>query len=1095
MKRFIRRLTAGILSVIFLLSACPIGAGADFASEIKTGIKSTVQSKKDYTLMSGVTESNITLNDGHLGYMLQVSPNAKAELKVSYSQYFTDNSSKASRTAAVKNMGYSFTRPTVQAAAYEKATSRNVIFAMNGNFAFDSGEPMGLIKVEGNVIHPSDSNAKIYFAILKDGSYAFRTYTDDHSDVVEAIAGRQWLVRDGKQVKQNTEQVSARTAIGLKADGTLVSFVVNGKTNSYGVTINDMSELMYSLGCVNAINLDGGGSSLFATQRSGNSDLVIRNSPSDSDGERKVSSVLFLVTEPQSERLYFDFTDDVAAKERYKADVYGGLNYDTGNWHYHHSYCTAPNFDKTAGTMSFSTTSACPADRNIHPVITSSNTSYTSGHPLVYIPTGEDYFKLRMKIEGSTDTAADFRIMYADDDGDESTNIAGTVSIPGEYVNGEYFILEGKLNFRQVDAVTAIRPEVYNLTVKDPAKNTVKFTYDYIYIGPESGAGSRDSLLFDFTNSTEARERYGSITYGFMDFDRSTQGFWATAYNSSGSAFTVDNKEGLLRVEVTDGYSGSAEAGNLTYGPWIKTTNSSGNLTGRSTYAYYPLSYIPSEAEIFQIRFRTENCTVPAGKTGNLVLEYYYTQEDVHSFKNDIRKTYSLTNGIFQTLTVPVSSAFRTADVIKCFGLRFQNIKGEAVGEIAIDYIYIGPSCTAPDPVHTWDEGAVTTLPTCTEDGVRTYLCTHCGSTRTEGIKPTGHSYVYTPVDTSHHEINCESCELSQTDLHSYTDGTCICGAREILEPVLDESLKLNHSLNLASDISINYAVPASMLEGFDMTTVYAESTVANYEGESFLGTDTVRIEPVKNGNLYYFTLTGITAVQMNDSISTVLYGQKGGQLYYSNPDLYSVAQYAYSQLGKTSAPNNLKTLCADLLRYGAKAQIYKDYRTSALADEKLTQEQRSYLSDLDAVTFGKNNTDTGDLANAPITWAGKTLTLDSKVCVKFIFRTENYGGKLEDLKLKVSYKDIYGETVELTLPHAEVYNAENLLYAFTLDALLASELREVVSAQIFQGESPVSSTLCYSADTYGNNKTGTLGELCKALFAYSDSAKGYFSA
>ena len=162
MKRFIRRLTASILSVMFLLSACPIGAGADLVSEIKTGIKSTVQSKKDYTLMSGVTESNITLNDGHLGYMLQVSPNAKAELKVSYSQYFTDNSSKASRTAAVKNMGYSFTRPTVQAAAYEKATSRNVIFAMNGNFAFDSGEPMGLIKVEGNVIHPSDSNAKIY---------------------------------------------------------------------------------------------------------------------------------------------------------------------------------------------------------------------------------------------------------------------------------------------------------------------------------------------------------------------------------------------------------------------------------------------------------------------------------------------------------------------------------------------------------------------------------------------------------------------------------------------------------------------------------------------------------------------------------------------------------------------------------------------------------------------------------------------------------------------------------------------------------------------------------------------------------------------
>ncbi|MBR6825757.1 MAG: phosphodiester glycosidase family protein, partial [Oscillospiraceae bacterium] len=847
-----------------------------------------------------------------------------AKLKVSYSKYFTEGSSKATRTAAVNDLSYSFTRPTVQAAAYEKATSRNVIFAMNGNFAFDNGEPMGLIKVEGNVIHPSDSNAKIYFAILKDGSYAFRTYTDDHSDVVEAVAGRQWLVRDGKQVKQNTEQISARTAIGLKADGTLVTFVVNGKTNSYGVTINDMSELMFSLGCVNAINLDGGGSSLFATQRGGNSDLVIRNSPSDADGERKVSSALFLVTEPQTDRLYFDFTNDVAAKARYKADVYGGLNYDTGNWHYHHTYCTVPAFDNTAGTMSFSTTSACPTDRHIHPVITSANTSYTGGHPLVYIPSGEDYFKVRMKIEGSTDSAANFRMMYANDDGAESTAIAWSGALPTGWVNGDYFTIEGNLNFREVDAVTAIRPEVYNLTVEDPTENTVKFTYDYIYVGPKSGAVTGEALLFDFTNSRAARERYATIPYGFMDFDRSTEGFWATAYNSSGSAFSIDNAEGLLHVEVTEGFSGTADAGNLTYGPWIKTTNSSGCLTGRTTYAYYPLSYIPENADVLQVRFKAENCVIPEGKTPNLVLEYYYTLDDVHAYKNDIRKTYSLTNGAFQTLTVPVSSAFRAADVIKCFGLRFQNIKGKAVGDIAIDYIYVGPSCTAPDPVHTWDSGAVTARPTCAEDGVRTYTCTKCTTTMTEVIEHTGHSYTYTPMDGNTHTVGCESCELSETAPHSYENGACICGEKEVTEPVEDMTLKLNHSLNLASDISVNLVVPKTLLAGFDMETVYVESTLETYEGNERTGTKTLRIFPVESESYYYFTLDGLTAVQMNDTISSVLYGTKDGRPYYSPVDEYSIATYAYSQLNSATRPEALKRLCADLLRYGSKAQIYK---------------------------------------------------------------------------------------------------------------------------------------------------------------------------
>ena len=319
-------------------------------------------------------------------------------------------------------------------------------------------------------------------------------------------------------------------------------------------------------------------------------------------------------------------------------------------------------------------------------------------------------------------------------------------------------------------------------------------------------------------------------------------------------------------------------------------------------------------------------------------------------------------------------------------------------------------------------------------------------------------------------------------------------GSDGIKEPAVDENLQLSHSLNLASDISINYVVPASSLEGYDMSTVYVESMVDNYEGETLVGTSVVRMEPVKNGSLYYFTLTGITAVQMNDTVSTVLYGEKDGQPYYSNTDLYSVAQYAYSQLGKDSATESLKSLCADLLRYGTKAQLYKEYRVSSLADEKMTEEYKAYLSDLEAVTFGNNNTDLGDVADASVTWAGKSLDLDSKVRVKFVFNAANYSGDLVDLSLRVSYKNIYGENMELTLTEAEVYNADCGMYAFTVDALLASELREVLTVQIFAGEEAVSSTLEYSADTYGNNKTGVLGELCKALFAYSDSAKAYFA-
>jgi len=368
---------------------------------------------------------------------------------------------------------------------------------------------------------------------------------------------------------------------------------------------------------------------------------------------------------------------------------------------------------------------------------------------------------------------------------------------------------------------------------------------------------------------------------------------------------------------------------------------------------------------------------------------------------------------------------------------------------------------------HTWDQGEITTAPTCTAQGVKTYTCTACGSSYTETVPALGHSYI---------------------------NGVCSCGQAEVQEPIQETSWKLNHSLNLASDISVNLVVPKTLLEGFDMATVYVESTLETYEGNIKTGTKTIRVEPVDNGYFYYFTLDGLTAVQMNDKISSVLYGTKNGQAYYSPVDEYSIATYAYAQLYKTEISENLKTLCADLLRYGAKAQIFKAYRTDSLADAAMIEEHKAYLSDIEAVTFGNTNKVLDDLKNAPITWAGKSLNLESKVALKFVFDPATYAGELSELTLKISYTDIHGADKTLTLEDPELYIPDRMLYAFTLDALLAAELRAVVSVQILAGDAPVSCTLQYSADTYGNNKTGNLLELCKALFAYSDSAKAYFS-
>ena len=476
-------------------------------------------------------------------------------------------------------------------------------------------------------------------------------------------------------------------------------------------------------------------------------------------------------------------------------------------------------------------------------------------------------------------------------------------------------------------------------------------------------------------------------------------------------------------------------------------------------------------------------------------------------------------NGYF-TVTVPMPDYFGDETDVQALRLYFRNLAPrdeEAI--ITVDSVYLGPKATLPKPLCTvtfvddngtvLDEQKVPTGDAVTYKGStpvknpdQKYHYTFSGwdkslsiitadTTVTARYTATAHTFAYTAAEASHTAL-C-ACGYSLTSEHSYNGGQCICGATQIIEPMVDMTLKLGHTLNLASDISLSFAIPKSSLAGYDLSTVYLESTMDIYAGNEKTGTAVIRLYPVETGSYYYFTLTGLTALQMNNRISSVLYGTKEGQEYYSPVDNYSIADYAYSRLEHAESSPQLKTLCADLLRYGAYAQIFKQYRTDALVTDSMTQTHKSYLSDMDSVTFANINRVIDDDENYPIRWEGKALNLESKVAVKFIFSLGDYAGSLSDLSLKIRYSDIKGIEKTLTLKNGELYNSKYGFYAFTMDALLAAELRSVISAQIYDGDHAVSPLLEYSAETYGNQKTGALGDLCKALFAYSDSAKAYF--
>ncbi|MCM3595096.1 phosphodiester glycosidase family protein [Metabacillus idriensis] len=82
-----------------------------------------------------------------------------------------------------------------------------------------------------------------------------------------------------------------RTAAGVKADGTILLVTIDGRKPGYSVGANfkESAQLLKSLGAVNALNLDGGGSTTMTV----NQKLV--STPSDTSGERPVGDGILLL--------------------------------------------------------------------------------------------------------------------------------------------------------------------------------------------------------------------------------------------------------------------------------------------------------------------------------------------------------------------------------------------------------------------------------------------------------------------------------------------------------------------------------------------------------------------------------------------------------------------------------------------------------------------------------------------------------------------------------------------------------------------------------------------------------------------------------
>ncbi|MHC4425108.1 MAG: phosphodiester glycosidase family protein [Planctomycetota bacterium] len=161
----------------------------------------------------------------------------------------------------------------------------------NGRIVSVNHEPNSVIPMDkvvlslGSTLAKKIKNTEIGTAI----SLSFKTYPD-LKDVDIAIGGGPILIRDAKVQKFSGYQPRhPRTAIGFN-DIYFFLLVVDGRQKdlSIGMTLPELADFMLKLGCTEAMNLDGGGSSTFWL------DGKIMNSPSDGH-ERRIANGLILL--------------------------------------------------------------------------------------------------------------------------------------------------------------------------------------------------------------------------------------------------------------------------------------------------------------------------------------------------------------------------------------------------------------------------------------------------------------------------------------------------------------------------------------------------------------------------------------------------------------------------------------------------------------------------------------------------------------------------------------------------------------------------------------------------------------------------------
>ena len=279
--------------------------------------------------------------------------------------------------------------------------------------------------------------------------------------------------------------------------------------------------------------------------------------------------------------------------------------------------------------------------------------------------------------------------------------------------------------------------------------------------------------------------------------------------------------------------------------------------------------------------------------------------------------------------------------------------------------------------------------------------------------------------------------ELTQGDVEIY---------KSMLEekPVPTTTLKIRGAnVSLQESISLFFAVDPDCIGEY--TDLYVE----------FKNGDTVTTsnETIIVGGMTCFKYSNISAKEVCDDIVVTLYGTFNGEVYKSAEFSYSVAQYCYNRLVKSSDAK-FKRVCVDLLNYASDAQVYFNYKTDALANAQLTEEQKAFGSTSYEV-LSDNATNSGAYTDYGI----KGFNLVYEEVIKVLVAVD--AADLDGVVAKVTF-----DGTVYSVPSSE-FVKNGSFYVFYFTQILPNKQRTVFSVTLEKDGVAVGNTRTYSVESY----------------------------